>query len=233
MEAAPSRGSCRYRGEPALSRDRHPAARRSASQRDDPRRDGGGQASVRFERGRVTGVIVPAYEIFVDLLDFDWKLVFVANRHARLAREMVAVGNPTENLDHAPHGIAMLVFATLDLMASPSLSIDDLSALRELVHAGQTLCELANMIATWQREIPRSRFRQPHLHDGPGPRRVQPEGARGASAADDCLADPRRGPGRTADGRVACAPSAPRRPRREFTGSTRDHCWRATTRCSG
>src|SRR5262245_1682815 len=50
----------------------------------------------------------PGYEAFADLLDFDWKMVFIANRHARLAREVVAVVNPTENLDYAPHGIAML-----------------------------------------------------------------------------------------------------------------------------
>jgi hypothetical protein len=55
---------------------------------------------------------------------------------------------------YAPHGIAMMVFATLDLMGSPPLTAPDLRATRELVHEGQALCELANMIATWRREIP-------------------------------------------------------------------------------
>jgi hypothetical protein len=68
------------------------------------------------------------------------------------------VTNPTENMELAPHGIAMMVFATLDLMASPRLELSDLRATRELVHAGQTLCELANMIATWRREIPERDF---------------------------------------------------------------------------
>src|SRR5262249_7556921 len=49
---------------------------------------------------------LPRYEAFADLLDFDWKMVFIANRHACLAREVgAAVVNPTENLDYAPHGI--------------------------------------------------------------------------------------------------------------------------------
>jgi hypothetical protein len=81
-------------------------------------------------------------------------MVFTADRHARLARDVPAVSNPTENIAFAPHRIAMMVFGTLDLMASPQLALHDLRTTRELVHLGQTLCELANMIATWRREIP-------------------------------------------------------------------------------
>jgi hypothetical protein len=81
-------------------------------------------------------------------------MVFTANRHAWLARESPAVVNPTENMEYAPHGIAMMVFGTLDLMSSPRLTLADSQATREVVHAGQALCELANMIATWRREIP-------------------------------------------------------------------------------
>ena len=81
-------------------------------------------------------------------------MVFTANRHARLSREVAALLNPTENLHYAPHGIGVLVFSTLDLMGSRSPGAEDLRSIREVVHAGQTLCELANMIATWRREIP-------------------------------------------------------------------------------
>jgi len=97
---------------------------------------------------------LPLQEALAPLLAFDWQMVFTANRYARLARDVPAISNPTENIEFAPHGIALLVFGTLDLMASPQLKLSDLRATRELVHAGQTLCELANMIATWRREIP-------------------------------------------------------------------------------
>ncbi len=84
-------------------------------------------------------------------------MVFTANRHARLSREGAALLNPTENLDYAPHQIGVLVFSTLDLIAAawrPKTCVP----IREVVHAGQTLCELANMIATWRREIPDREF---------------------------------------------------------------------------
>jgi len=97
---------------------------------------------------------LPMYSAFAGVLAFDWRMVFTANRHARLSREVAALLNPTENLDYAPHGIGVLVFSTLDLMGSRSPGAEDLRSIREVVHAGQTLCELANMIATWRREIP-------------------------------------------------------------------------------
>jgi CRP-like cAMP-binding protein len=97
---------------------------------------------------------LPEYEALEPVLAFDWRMVFTANRHAWLARESLAVVNPTENMEYAPHGIAMMVFGTLDLMSSPRLTLADSQATREVVHAGQALCELANMIATWRREIP-------------------------------------------------------------------------------
>lgn len=97
---------------------------------------------------------LPEYEALEPLLAFDWRMVFTANRHARLARQHPAVVNPTENMEYAPYGIAMMVFGTLDLMCSPRLALPDLQATREVVHAGQAVCELANMIATWRREIP-------------------------------------------------------------------------------
>jgi hypothetical protein len=97
---------------------------------------------------------LPAYDALAEMLAFDWRMVFTANRHARLARDIPALVNPTENMEYAPHGIAMMVFGTLDLMNSPRLTVADVRATRELVHAGQALCELANMIATWRREIP-------------------------------------------------------------------------------
>jgi CRP-like cAMP-binding protein len=97
---------------------------------------------------------LPSYRSLARVLEFDWRMVFTANRHARLARDAPAVLNPTESMEYAPHGIALLVFATLDLMSSPPLDLDDLRATRELVHAGQSLCELANMLATWRREVP-------------------------------------------------------------------------------
>jgi CRP/FNR family cyclic AMP-dependent transcriptional regulator len=96
----------------------------------------------------------PFEKALAPLLDFDWQMVFTANRYARLARHVPAIDNPTENIEFAPHGIALFVFGTLDLMTSPQLTLSDLRATRELVHAGQTLCELANMIATWRRELP-------------------------------------------------------------------------------
>ena len=97
---------------------------------------------------------LPEYAGLAAVLTFDWRMVFTANRHARLARDIQAVVNPTENLEYAPHGIAMMVFGTLDLMSSSRPALADVRATRELVHAGQVLCELANMIATWRREIP-------------------------------------------------------------------------------
>lgn len=98
--------------------------------------------------------LLPEHGGLAAVLAFDWHMVFTANRHARLARDIHAVVNPTENMEYAPHGIAMMVFGTLDLMSSPRPALADVRATRELVHAGQVLCELANMIATWRREIP-------------------------------------------------------------------------------
>ena len=117
---------------------------------------------------------LPMYSAFAGVLAFDWRMVFTANRHARLSREVAALLNPTENLDYAPHGIGVLVFSTLDLMGSRSPGAEDLRSIREVCSRGSDALRTGQYDCHMEAGDSGSRFRQPNLHDRSRPRHFYP-----------------------------------------------------------
>ena len=86
-------------------------------------------------------------------LRFDYDQVFTCMRYSVLINEEPWLLNAQEHRLYAPHNMNMMVFATLDLMASPGVPREEWGLVRgAFVHA-QVMGQLSNMMVTWEREI--------------------------------------------------------------------------------
>jgi hypothetical protein len=83
---------------------------------------------------------------------FDYQQVFNSMRYSVLTRNRPALHNLAENRAYSPHNMNMMVFATLDLMTAPVVD-EELRVIREVVWYAQSMGQIANMAATWRREV--------------------------------------------------------------------------------
>lgn len=88
------------------------------------------------------------------LLDFDYRQVFSAMRYGLLLHHQPELLNVSEHELYPPHNMNMMVFGTLDLMASHTLPKGELGPLREVLWRAQSMGQISNMLVTWEREIP-------------------------------------------------------------------------------
>ncbi|WNG19593.1 hypothetical protein [Cystobacter fuscus] len=95
---------------------------------------------------------LPHHQTYRALYVFDYQQVFNSMRHSVLTRNWPALHNLAENRAYSPHNMNMMVFATLDLMAAPVEPVE-LGTLREAVWYAQSMGQIANMTATWRREV--------------------------------------------------------------------------------
>ena len=92
------------------------------------------------------------HQAYRPLYVFDYQQVFNSMRYSVLTRNRPALHNLAENRAYSPHNMNMMVFATLDLMTVPVESVE-LGAIREAVWYAQSMGQIANMTATWRREV--------------------------------------------------------------------------------
>lgn len=97
---------------------------------------------------------LPSYEFYAELFEFDYRQVFNCMRYGLLLRTLPSLNNKAEHGLYQPHNMNMMVFATLDLMASPEVEEDELGLLREAFWCAQGMGQISNMLVTWEREIP-------------------------------------------------------------------------------
>ncbi|WP_257462716.1 hypothetical protein [Archangium lipolyticum] len=95
---------------------------------------------------------LPHHGVYRELYVFDYRQVFNSMRYSVLTRNRPALHNLAENRAYSPHNMNMMVFATLDLMAAP-VDPAELGTIREAVWYAQSMGQLANMTATWRREV--------------------------------------------------------------------------------
>jgi hypothetical protein len=96
---------------------------------------------------------LPAFDRVAELLTFDWQQVCNCMRYARLMNAMPGALNASEHAAYTPHNMNMMVFAALDLAAAPDVDALGYGAIREIAWHMQAAGQLANMMATWPREI--------------------------------------------------------------------------------
>jgi hypothetical protein len=97
--------------------------------------------------------VLPRWERYRALWYFDYQQVFTAMRYSMLTRAFPGLDNLAENRAFIPHNMNMMVFASLDLMAS-DVDDRDLGLVRQAVWHGQAIGQIGNMVATWRREAP-------------------------------------------------------------------------------
>lgn len=95
---------------------------------------------------------LPDYSKHATLYAFDWEQVFNALRYSAMVCRRPELLNIRENSAYAHHNMAMMVFATIDIM-SYGLAATDLAAVREVAWQAQKMGHLANIVATWRREL--------------------------------------------------------------------------------
>jgi CRP-like cAMP-binding protein len=100
---------------------------------------------------------LPHHAAYRPLYVFDYQQVFNSMRYSVLTRNRPALHNLAENRAYSPHNMNMMVFATLDLMTAPVRS-EELGAIREAIWYAQSMGQIANMTATWRREVPARDF---------------------------------------------------------------------------
>jgi CRP-like cAMP-binding protein len=100
---------------------------------------------------------LPHHSAYRPLYVFDYQQVFNSMRYSVLTRNRPALHNLAENRAYSPHNMNMMVFATLDLMAAPVVATE-LGTVREAVWYAQSMGQIANMTATWRREVPARDF---------------------------------------------------------------------------
>lgn len=101
--------------------------------------------------------VLPLQHVYRPLYRFDYQQVFNSMRYSVLTRNRPALHNLAENRAYSPHNMNMMVFATLDLMTAP-VEETELGAIRETIWYAQSMGQLANMTATWRREVPARDF---------------------------------------------------------------------------
>ena len=100
---------------------------------------------------RVRGL--PRYAEFAALLAFDVRQLLNCMRHSVLVATHPDVINLFEHDLYAPHNMHMMVSGTIDLMASPGFDRRELGALRTVLHHGQMMGRIGNVVSTWEREV--------------------------------------------------------------------------------
>ncbi len=100
----------------------------------------------------------PRYEEFQQLLQFDYLQLLNAMRYSAVINRMPHAMNMAEHDLYLPHSMHMIVDGTLDLMCSPSFDASELGKMRTLLCDVQYMGRIANLITTWQRELPERDF---------------------------------------------------------------------------
>jgi CRP-like cAMP-binding protein len=93
------------------------------------------------------------WEEWRNLYIYDWRQVFNAMRYGLLVHHHPALVNRAELGTYKPHNMNMMVFATIDIMASPA-AVEELGLIREAMLRAQTMGQIGNDLATWRREVP-------------------------------------------------------------------------------
>jgi hypothetical protein len=101
---------------------------------------------------------LPAFAQHRAQLVFDYQQVFNAARYALVLQQNPARLNLAEHRLYLPHAMNLMVFSTLDLMASPSFDLGELGPLRDAMWHAQSMALLSKMVVTWRREVPQRDF---------------------------------------------------------------------------
>jgi hypothetical protein len=93
------------------------------------------------------------YQILANVFQFDLVQFYNANRYSELITDQPFLSNVAENRNYAPHNMGIILVGTVDLMASPNFSINELGQIRAFLYQAQVLARLMNVLTTYEREL--------------------------------------------------------------------------------
>ena len=105
-----------------------------------------------FREMRQTLGHFPRFHDFRDILNFDIKHIFLANQYSEMMTLRPSIRNMTEGQSFGPYNMGMVAAGMIDLMATSTLTIQELGKMREIFIDGQRVGRIGNLLATYKRE---------------------------------------------------------------------------------
>ncbi len=99
-----------------------------------------------------TTKILPNGSYLKNLLEFDLRQVFLANRYCELLNEIPGVANIHEARHHGPYNMGMVAAGTIDLMGSKEIPKDKIGKSRDVFLKAQRYGRICNVLTTFKRE---------------------------------------------------------------------------------
>lgn len=96
---------------------------------------------------------LPHYKNLYQILNFDLRLFYSANRFSTLVTAQPFANNPLENRLHAHHNMGMVIAAMMDLISIEDLKFAEFGAIREVLLMGQRMGRIFNVLSTRRREF--------------------------------------------------------------------------------
>lgn len=96
--------------------------------------------------------ILPRYEEFKAIYQFDMQRFYQSNRFAELMMQYNEMVNSNELLQLRPFNMGIVIVGTIDLMASPDFDIKELGVVRHILHLAQRFGSICNNLITFERE---------------------------------------------------------------------------------
>jgi hypothetical protein len=96
--------------------------------------------------------LLPGYERFSDMLNFDIRQFLNGIRYTVLLSKHPYIINSHEHELYISNNMNIIIFATIDLLASPNVDMSELRIMREIFWHAQYMARISNDIVTWERE---------------------------------------------------------------------------------
>lgn len=95
----------------------------------------------------------PRYKEFENILLFDYQQLFTTMRHAILNNMHPCMLNLSESVLYQGYNMHIVINLMMDVMCCSNIDRDELGVLRSIALKAQSMCRIANWLATWEREL--------------------------------------------------------------------------------
>lgn len=96
---------------------------------------------------------LPHFDLLVGALRFDIEQFYSCNKYSELMSSLPVICNLEESRVLGAHNMGIVAAGTIDLMASPHLHASEIGKVREVLHLGQRMGRISNLVFTFNREI--------------------------------------------------------------------------------
>ena len=101
---------------------------------------------------------LPRYSDFEMILKFDIEQLLNSHLYSLMINKNLFFDNEVEHLLYSPHQMNIMLFGTVDLMASRNFKMNELGKLREITWYTSLMYSTIHNLATWRREVPNGDF---------------------------------------------------------------------------